>query len=171
MSAVSPAPPHPAATRISRLDLSPSGLAFAGLLALGAILVLAQTRGLSFFGDDWEFVLDRRGLSPHVLLTPHGPHLSLVPILIYKLLLRVFGSSYLPFRLLAAFDLVLIAYVLGRVSRARWGRWWGLAPVLLLVTLGPGSVTLLWSFQVGYALALAAGVIALLAVAAGGDLG
>ena len=40
----------------------------------------------------------------------------------------------------------------------------GLAPVLLLVTLGQGGVTLLWSFQVGYALALAAGVIALLAV-------
>ena len=74
------------------------------------------------------------------------------------------ASSFLPFRLLAAFDLVLIAYVLGRVSRATWGRWWGLAPVLLLVTLGPGGVTLLWSFQVGYALALAAGVIALLAV-------
>ena len=164
MSAVSPTARHPGATRTSRLDLSPSGAAFAGLLALGAILVLVQTRNLSFFGDDWDFVLDRRGLSPHVLLTPHGPHLSLIPILTYKLLLQVFGSSYLPFRLLAALDLVLIAYVLGRVCRAKWGRWWGLAPVLLLVTLGQGGVTLLWSFQVGYALALAAGVIALLAV-------
>ena len=137
----------------------------AGVLILGVALVLRETRGLSFFGDEWDFLVDRRGMSPDVLLTPHGPHLSLIPILIYKLLLQLFGaSSYLPFRLLAAFDLVLLALALAVVTRAHWGRWWGVAAVLLLVTLGPGGESLLWPFQVGYAISVAAGVLALVVV-------
>jgi hypothetical protein len=141
-------------------------VAFAGLLALGAALVLLETRGLSFFADEWDFLLDRRGMSLDVLLRPHGPHLSLIPILVYKALLQLFGaSSYLPFRLLAAVDLVLLALTLGLVTRARWGKWWGLAPVLLLVTLGPGGASLLSPFQVGYAVSVSAGLVALVAVA------
>ena len=131
--------------------------------------MLIETRGLSFFGDEWDFLVDRRGMSPSVLLKPHGPHLSLVPILIYKVLLHVFGGgSYLPFRMLAAFDIVILGLALGIACRARWGRWWGLAPVLLLVTLGPGGESLIWAFQSGYAIAVAAGVVALLAVDRGG---
>ncbi len=93
----------------------------------------------------------------------------LVPILIYKLLLALFGaSSYLPFRMLAAFDLVLLAVVLGIICRRAWGKWWGLAPVLLLVTLGPGGVSLLWPFQTGFAIAIAAGLVALVALSRDG---
>ncbi|MHB8689703.1 MAG: hypothetical protein ACYDHH_00515 [Solirubrobacteraceae bacterium] len=147
----------------------PSDAAFAGLLVLGAVLILAFTRGLSLFADDWEIVVHRPGLSPGALLTPHGPHLSLIPILIYKLLLHGFGGrSYLPFRLLSVFDLLLLATVLGLFARARWGRWWGLVPVALLVTMGPGGESLLWSFQCGYAIAVAAGFVALLNINRGG---
>ena len=146
-------------------SLDTADWAFAALLVLGAVIVVLETSGLSFFGDDWDFVVERRGLSAHALLTPHGPHLSLVPILIYKLLLKVFGGgSYLPFRLLSAADLALLALVLGLACRRGWGRWWGLAPVLLLVTLGPAGVSTLWSFQVGFALAVSFGVFALLAL-------
>ena len=165
------ASPHPQtlthrATAWSR-DHTPE-IAFAALLLLGAVIVLVETRGLSLFLDDWDFVLDRRGMSAHVLLEPHNPHLQLVPILVYKAILQVFGAgSYLPFRLLAVFDFVLLAGVLGWACRSLWGRWWGLAPVLLLVTLGPAGITTLWSFQVGYAVGVSAGVIAL--VMAGRD--
>ena len=164
LASASPARPFgPRAARALRTH-APE-LAFAAVLVLGAALVLVETRGLSFFADDWDFVVDRRGLSPDVLLRPHGPHLSLVPILVYKVLLQVFGgSSYLPFRMLAAFDIVILGLVLGVACRAWWGRWWGVAPVLLLVTLGPGGVSLLWSFQSGYAIAVAAGVVSLLAL-------
>jgi hypothetical protein len=128
-------------------------------------VVLYSTRGLSFFGDEWDFLLDRRGLSAAVLLRPHGPHLVVGPVLIYKVLLQVFGAgSYLPFRVLAGLDLVLVALALGIVCRRWWGPWWGLVPVLLFIALGPGAVTLLWPFQVGYSLAVAAGLLALLAL-------
>lgn len=165
MSAVASRAEAMDAPRAGGLPTWAGDAALIALLALGAALVLIETRGLSFFGDEWDFLLDRRGLSAGVLLRPHGPHLSLVPILVYKVLLQVFGaSSYLPYRMLAALDLVIVAGVVGIACRHRWGRWWGLAPVLILVTLGPGATTLLWPFQVGYAIAVAAGLLGLIAL-------
>jgi hypothetical protein len=153
------------APRRERFALEAADWAFIALLVLAVVIVVVETRGMSFFGDDWDFIVQRRGLSAHTLLAPHGPHLSLFPILIYKVLLKVFGGgSYLPFRLLSAFDLALLAFALGLACRDWWGRWWGLAPVLLLVTLGPAGVSTLWSFQVGFALAVSFGVFALLAL-------
>ena len=58
--------------------------------------------------------------------------------------------------------------MLGIICRRHWGPWWGLAPVLLLVTLGPGGVTILWPFQDGYALAVAFGLLALIVLERGG---
>jgi hypothetical protein len=169
MSTISQPHPHSLSRRtIERLRPHAPEIAFAAVLVLAALIVMVETRRLSLFLDDWDFVLDRRGLSAHVLLTPHNPHLSLLPILVYKTLLAVFGAgSYVPFRLLAAFDFVLLAGTLGWVCRSLWGRWWGVAPVLLLVTLGAGGITTLWSFQVGYAVAASSGMVAL--VAAGRD--
>src|SRR5437764_12377723 len=90
---------------------------FVALLLLGAGIVLSETRGMNFFYDDWEFILHRRGLSADVLLRPHAQHLSLIPILVYKLLLAVFGaSSYLPFRFLSALALGLMALGLALVT-------------------------------------------------------
>lgn len=140
-------------------------LAFASLLVFAFVLILIETRGLSFYSDEWDFLLDRRGMSAHVLLSPHGPHLSLVPILIYKVLLQVFGaSSYLPFRCLAGVDIVIVAWTIGFICRRLWGAWWGLVPVVLLVTLGPGYPTLMYPFQVGYTLALAGGLLTVVTI-------
>jgi hypothetical protein len=164
MSTIAPTQPNALAHgRSSGLRAHAPEIAFAALLVLGVALVMVETRGMSFFLDDWDFVLNRRGLSPHVLLTPHGPHLVLIPILVYKAILQIFGAgTYVPFRLLAAFDLVVLAAALEWVCRSLWGRWWGLAPVLLLVTLGPGGITTLWSFQVGFLPSVAAGLVALM---------
>jgi len=141
---------------------------FAALIALGATLLLVQMRGLSFFQDEWDFVLLRRGFSAHVLLTPHNEHLSLVPILVYKAMLGAFGAtSYAPFKALAVLDLVLLAVVVGSVCQTLWGRRWGLVPVVLIVTLGAGGWTWLWPFQVGETLATAAGIVALAAAGRG----
>jgi hypothetical protein len=129
-------------------------------LGLAFVLIMIETRGLSFFADEWDYLLDRRGTSVQVLLTPHGPHLSLFPILVYKVLLAAFGaSSYLPFRVLTALNLVVVALLLGVICRRLWGPWWGLVPVVLLVALGTGASTLLSPFQVGITLSLAGGLL------------
>jgi hypothetical protein len=142
-------------------------MAFGLLLVVAASLILHYNRGLSLQADDWDFVVRHRGAWVPALLTPHGPHLSLVTVVIYKVLLHVFGArSYLPFRVLAAADLVMLALVLGWAGREWWGRWGALVPVVLYVSLGQDS--LLWSVQVGYSVALAGGLIALVTINRGG---
>lgn len=164
MSAVAP-PVEIETPRARFLSVGAADWAFAALLLLGAAIVFVETRGMSFFGDEWDFVIVRRGLSADTLLTPHGPHLVLFPILVWKVLLQVFGGgSYVPFRLLASFDLVITGLVLGVACRTRWGRWLGLAPVLLLVTLGPAGTTLLWPFEVQFTLSLVFGLLSLIAL-------
>ena len=159
-----------AALRRRPLTLSVSDWAFAALLVLGAVIVFAETSGMSFASDEWGFVVQRRGISAGTLLTPHGPHLTLFPILVYKALLKLFGGgSYVPFRLLASFDIAIVGLAIGIGCRACWGRWWGLAPVLLFVTLGLAGTSLLWPFQVGYALAVAFGLLSLIALGRGAD--
>ncbi|MGO9972065.1 MAG: hypothetical protein ACLP01_04495 [Solirubrobacteraceae bacterium] len=162
-SATIPTPVSASKTRGLRIDASDA--TFAALLMLGAAIVLYETRGLSFFFDDWEFILDRRGISLDMFLLPHGPHLSALPILIYKIVLQLFGaSSYVPLRMLAALDIVALGLITGIACRRLWGRWWGLVPVALLMTLGSGAISLLWSFQVGYSIADVAGLLSLMAL-------
>jgi hypothetical protein len=88
-------------------------------LSLGGVLGYAWFlgRGLSFFLDDWNLVVDRGDQ----LLQPHFGHISLVPRALYQLLLAVFGmGSYTPFRLMgclafAAFMIALYLYLRARV--------------------------------------------------------
>jgi len=66
------------------------------------LLVLLGTR-LTFFSDDWYFLLQRPGLSAHagidVVLAPHNSNLVAVDVVIYKALVGAFGlRSQLPFR-------------------------------------------------------------------------
>lgn len=161
-----PAHPGTRGTVWQRTPLPAPDIALGLVLIVGTVINLIKTRGFSFFGDDWDFVAQRHGLSLDTLLLPHNPHLSLVPVVIYKVLLNVFGgSSFLPFRLLDVFDLLLLAGVVAFVGRRRWGPWLGLIPAVLLVTLGQAGTSTLWSFQCGYAIATGAGVIALLGAA------
>src|SRR4029079_6610104 len=62
----------------------PSGRAGAALAltcaASATALVLLGTR-LTFFGDDWAFLLQRPGFSADSLLDDHNGHLSVLPVL------------------------------------------------------------------------------------------
>src|SRR3712207_4835742 len=51
--------------------------------ASGLTVVLLGTR-LTFFNDDWYFLLQRPGLSAEAVLAPHNGHLSALAVLIYK---------------------------------------------------------------------------------------
>lgn len=169
-AAASTAPPRARAG--DRRVIALPELAFAALLLLSVVLVIAEMRGYSFYGDEWDYLVDRRGVSAKTLLMPHGPHLTLVPIVVYKAMLQIFGmSSYAPYKGLAAFSLVLLALAVGIFGRSRWGPWWGLIPVVLLVTLGPAAETFLLPFQFGLITATVAGVIALISADRGGRRG
>jgi hypothetical protein len=127
-------------------------------------LVLLGTR-LTFFGDDWAFLLQRPGFSADSLLDDHNGHLSVLPVLIYKLLVALFGfDSQLPFRLVLSAAFSALGIVVYLLVSERAGRIAGLVAAALLLFLGPAWEDLLWSFQIGFVGSLAAGLGALLAL-------
>ncbi|MDQ1741462.1 MAG: hypothetical protein QOE53_3114 [Pseudonocardiales bacterium] len=141
-----------------RLRRAPDIAAVALVLA-GCLVVARVARHVTFSGDDWSFLLDRRGWGAEVFLRPHGEHLSALPILAYKLLLKAFGAgSYAPFMALALLVHGVACLLLYVLARRRVGPWAALAPTAVLVLLGPAWQDLLWAFQVGYFGSVAAGL-------------
>ena len=135
------------------------GLVAVALVAAGCALVGYEARHLTFYLDDWSFVVGRRGLSAGVFLRPHVEHLSALPILAYKALLAVFGAgSYAPFMVLLLLVHAVVCLLLYVLARRRVGPWAALAPVAVLALLGPAWQDLLWAFQVGYLGSVAAGL-------------
>src|SRR5258707_1070002 len=64
----------------------------------GAGWILYVDRILSFFGDDWTFVVNARRDWPSMLLTPHNGHWTLVHSALYEALFVTVGlRSYLPY--------------------------------------------------------------------------
>jgi hypothetical protein len=147
----------------------PPAPARAGLLGLAILLILTgaflfyETRGTTFWFDEWQWVVERRGFDVGTFLRPHNEHLSLIPIAIYKLLFVTAGlDSYAPYRaVVIALHLVCGALIFVYVSR-RLGPAPGLLVAALILTLGPGWQGFIWTFQITWLSTLGAGVGALL---------
>ncbi|HEV3055238.1 MAG TPA: hypothetical protein VGX45_11335, partial [Solirubrobacteraceae bacterium] len=151
----------------SRMRLHPATAALAVAMAVACAIVLYAGRHLTFFYDEWNFILLRRGGSLSTYLDPHNGHLSLFPVAIYKLLFKLVGlRHYWPYRaVLVALDLAscVLLYALGA---RRIGRWLAIAPALLLALIGSAYQDLLWPFQIGFLGSVAGGLGALLVIEA-----
>ena len=126
-------------------------------------------RGLTFFYDEWDFILHKRGISLGTFLQPHGGEQpSVLPIAIYKVMLQVFGlDSYVPYRVLVALFHIGCAVLLYVYARARIGAWWALVPATLLLFMGSAWQDILWPFQIGFLLSIASGIAMLIVLDAG----
>lgn len=135
------------------------------LMAGTAVALLHAARGTTFAYDDWNLVLDRRAWSAHALLAPHNEHLSLVPVLVYKLTFETLGLDHYGFlrAILVALDL-LCGLLLFLYARPRIGSWPAVAVTAPLMLMGAAYWDLIWAFQIGYLCSLAAGLGALLAL-------
>jgi hypothetical protein len=122
---------------------------------------------LWFFGDDWDFLLQRRltGDADLSLWTPHNEHWSTVPILLFRLLFGVFGiSTYLPYALIAIGAHVAIWTIMFVLLRRSGILAWPAAVSVWAGAFlggGVGAENMLWDFQVGF---LGSGVLGLLAI-------
>ncbi len=145
--------------------LEPASLVLAAALAASGVALLIWLSDLTFWRDEWAFLLHRRGLGADVFLDPHYEHIAIAPVAIYKALLAIFGmDSPTPFQL-AAVAMFLTSVALAFVFlRRRVGGWLALAGVLPILFLGPSWDDLLWPFQIGYFGSMAAGIGALLAL-------
>jgi hypothetical protein len=129
-----------------------------------ATVVILGTR-LTFFNDDWYFLLQRPGLTADSVFAPHNGHLSALAVLIYKGLVELFGlGPQLPFRLVLAATLVGLGIAVYALVSERAGRLLGLVAATIILFLGSAWEDLLWSFQIGLVGSLAVGLAALIAL-------
>ncbi|WP_426242013.1 hypothetical protein [Nocardioides sp. LHG3406-4] len=123
-----------------------------GLLVAGGILV-GFARRLYFFGDDWDFLLNRGTVdgADLGLFTPHNEHWSTLPILLFRGLFALFGlDHYLPYALpviLAHLALCALVYLVLVRLGSRPGP--ALVAALTLAFFGGGAENTLWDFQIG----------------------
>jgi hypothetical protein len=135
------------------------------LLASVVVVVVLGTR-LTFFNDDWYFLLQRPGLESHGgvdgLLAPHNSNLVFLTAGLYKLLVAIFGlGSQAPFRAVLAIAVAAVgAFVFLLVSK-RAGQLMGLAFASIVVLLGAAWEDLLFFASVDLVGSLATGLAAL----------
>jgi hypothetical protein len=135
--------------------------ALGALLLADALLLLYMGRGLTFFFDDWDYVIHDYGGGIHSLLLAHNGHMSVFPVAVYKVLFHVVGlNHYAVFRLvLIALHLSCAGLVFVLVSK-RQSRVAALLATALILFLGAAWEDLLWSFQIDYMLSIAGGLAA-----------
>ncbi|HET8814572.1 MAG TPA: hypothetical protein VFM51_06415 [Solirubrobacterales bacterium] len=147
---------------------TPALLLLIWLFGASAFLLLYLGSKLTFLLDDWEFLLYRRDFDADAILGPHGEHIVVAPVLIYKALLATVGmGSALPYRVVSTALFLLSAALLFVYLRRRVGDWPALAATAIVLFLGAAWEDLLWSFQMTYFGSVSAGLGALLALERG----
>lgn len=163
------------ARRLGRLRTSGEGAAAAkahgpaavlGLaMAVAAVLIYRKGLGLTFFGDEWAFIMNRRDWTIGTFLEPHNEHLSLVLVAFYKLMFATVGiDNYAPYRVAVILLHLLCVILLFALVRRRVGDLAGVVVVLPILFLGSAWEDLLWPFQIGYMVSIAVGLGMLIAL-------
>ena len=147
---------RPADTSSVRRWWGPAALALFAVVAAAWLLHLTQ--GLVFYYDEWDFVTQRRG-GLAAAWRPHNQHVVVLPVLVYKAIFGVFGlGNYLPFRVLITGVHLLCATGVFLLARRRAGDAIALPLASVLLFFGPAWEDVLWPFQIGFLIPIAAGL-------------
>ena len=142
---------------------------FALAVATSGVVLIVLSSRLTFFIDDWDLLLHRRGLSFDVFLQPHANHPSMGLVALYKAIQATFGmSSITPYAVASTLTFLASVVLLFIWLRRRVGDWLALAGALPLLFLGAAYEDLLTPFQVGFFAPVACGLGALLVLERGG---
>ena len=132
-------------------------------MLLSGALLLHWLGRLTFWRDEWDFLLHRRGWSPSTFFHPFVEQLLAIPILIYRVLVTAFGmDSPLPWQIVSVALFLLSVGALFVYVRRRAGEWLALAAILPILFLGPSWDDLLFPFQMALFGSVACGIGALL---------
>ncbi len=144
------------------------------VLVVVAASLLYLTRNSWFFGDDWAFLVGRRGVwvSGHhfeAIFHPHNEHLYALQVAVYLIVESVFGlGTAVPyFAILVAGHVVVlwaVRTIMVRLDVPLGGRLVGL---LWLGFFGAGAENLIWPFQMGFIWAFALSLWGLLVLTGG----
>jgi hypothetical protein len=135
-----------------------------GLAVVASGLLLYHlTRGSSFWGDDWAWITTRRANTVNNFLSPYDGHLSVLPLVLYRVMFAVFGiDSYAPYRALVIILSLVVGLLAFEYARPRIGRFLAMLVAALVLFVGPGWQDTMWAFQIGWELALGLGIAALI---------
>lgn len=140
-------------------------LVLAAVMAGAFAVIMHAGRGTTFFYDDWPVILDRRDWTLDNLLRPHVDHLQVFPTLAYKLMLETIGMhAHWAYRALLAALNILTAVLLFLYARKRVSPWLAIGLAACLVVMADSWYNLLYSFQINFVGAMAAGMGMLLAL-------
>lgn len=132
-------------------------------IVASGLLLYHLTAGSSFWGDDWAWITTRRANTVHNFLSPYDGHLSVLPLAIYRVMFAVFGiNSYAPYRGLVIVFSLLVGLLVFEYARHRVGPFLATLVAALVLFVGPGWQDTMWTFQIGWELALGLGIAALI---------
>lgn len=134
-------------------------------LATSAALLFSYVSRLSFIGDEWELMIERRDWSAEAFLEPFNENLIAGITLVYKAGLALFGmDSTLPFYAVSIALFLLCAVLLFVYLERRVGSCAASLGAVLVLFLGAAHEDLFWAFQMGFFGSIAAGLGALVAL-------
>jgi hypothetical protein len=132
-------------------------------MVLSGALLLHWMGRLTFWRDEWDFLLHREGWSLDTFLQPFAEQLLAIPILSYRTLQSTFGmDDPLPYQIVSVALFLLSVAMVFIYMRRRLGEWLALAAVLPILFLGPSWDDLLFPFQMALFGSVSSGVAALL---------
>ena len=175
MEALTQSAPERSQERPGEPDQRRLGLALMVLATIVAgALILWLERGTTYMSDEWAWIGYASNASVLDTLRPINGHLSVIPLLVSKLSLSIWGTDIFPLKIVQLIGVLASGGILYAFSRPRVGPLVALAPAMVPMFLGTGAAILLQpliGLQVIYSLAFGAG--ALLAVergSRGGDI-
>lgn len=147
-----PAEPRSALAALAVVIRHPAAAVLAIASVVASVGFVWLSRSQWFYQDEWRFLVERDAGSISSLLEPHNEHLSIVPIVLYRVLWNIVGlRSYLPYQLLSLTSHLLVVWLLWLLMvRVKVSPWSATFAVGLLLFYGAGSQNIVWAFQVGF---------------------
>jgi len=156
---------HTLPADLDRLPPNTPYYLFAAALAVSAGVVMVLGTEITYFGDTWATLMNRRELTLDALFEPHNEHINLMQVLLQAALLPLFGmSSATPEFVVLTIFLLVIAVLLFVYVERRIGPWPALLATSIVLFLGPAWEVLLWPFEIGFAGSLLFGLAMLFAL-------
>lgn len=153
------------------IDANPAVALFAAGLVVAVAVILATGWNTTFMRGDWDLLLYRHGSFAGTFLEPAGGNIVVGTAVVYRGLLHLFGLDPLPYRLLLTLLFAMASVLLFVALRRRVGDLAAAVGAGLTLLMGAAHQDLLWPLQLGYVVAVASGLGALLAIERGGRRG
>ncbi len=138
------------------------------VLAAGVVLFAALlwfTRTFTYYFDEWTFITTSPDWTFRTYFQPHNEHPVMLLRLTYTILLNTVGlRSYVPYMTVLLIAHLANVMLLFELVRRRSGELVAMAASLIFLLLGAGWEDLLWAFQIGWLVAMALGLGAMIAV-------